>query len=213
MGFIERIEKEWPMLRAAPYSFVILLVSGLVVGALAIYLLFNIFILPGKDANIDALKTRLDLAEKGITVNDSYDQPLLIGTATVVIEMEPNSSSVLSLPSGYIQFVKGEEALLVMEASPVNIGTRIVNNQRFYRAIFELDQTCKAIGNPISSLAKTEYIQINLNPIPAKSKIADGNAIFVFNGSVPTNIKIPRQTMDGNDIIIKDVQKYFKKGK
>ncbi len=143
---------------------------------------------------------------------DPYKQPLRTGTATVVVGLEPNSVSLVQYPSGYIQFMKGQEVLLGMKVSPANIYTKIVNNQTFCNATFELDQTCKSVGNPICHLTKTEFAEISLNIIPAKSRITDGYAIFTFNSSVRIVIPIPSQIMDGNTIMIQDIQKYFKKG-
>ena len=144
--------------------------------------------------------------------DNPYKQPLRTGTATIVVGMEPNSVFLTRFPSGYIQFMKRQEVLLGMEVSPANVNTQIVNNQSFCKATFELDQTCKFVGNPICHLIKTEFAKISLNIIPAKSKITDGYAIFTFNSSVHITIPIPPQTTKDNAIIIQDVQKYLRKG-
>jgi len=143
--------------------------------------------------------------------DNPYKQPLRIGTATIVIGIEPNSVFLNEFPIGYIRFMKGQEVFLGMEISPAKVETQIVDNQAFCKAIFELDQTCKAIGNPISHLTKTEIAKISLNTIPVKSKITDGYAIFHFNSSVSTDkIPIPPQTMENDVIIIQGIQEYFK---
>ncbi len=144
--------------------------------------------------------------------DNPYKQPLQTGTATVVIGMKPNSNSLKQFPSGHLQFIKDQKVLLDMDASVDKIYEQIVDNQRFYKATFELDQTCKAIGNPICNLTKTEFVKISLDTIPAKSNIADGYAIFTFNSSASFTILIPPQTMEDDVIIIQDVQKNLKKG-
>lgn len=146
--------------------------------------------------------------------NDPYKELLQTGTATVVIGIEPNSVFLNEFPIGYIQFLKDQEVFLGMGISPAKVETQIVDNQAFCKAIFDLDQTCKAIGNPISHLTKTEIAKINLNIIPVKSRIADGYAIFSFNSSVSTDkIPIPSQTMENDFIVIQNVGKYLKEKK
>lgn len=143
---------------------------------------------------------------------DPYKQPLQTGTATIAIITEPNSVPLMRLPTGHLQFMKGQEILLHMNASMDKVYEKVVDNRRAYKATFELDQICKAVGKPIYNLTKTEFVKISLSVIPAKSKIVDGYAIFTFNGSATFTIFIPPQTMEDDVIIIQDIQKNLKKG-
>src|SRR5690606_21071811 len=52
------VMREWPKVRAAPWSFAACLVAGVVLGALVVYSLFQSFVIPGKDATIQQLSLR-----------------------------------------------------------------------------------------------------------------------------------------------------------
>jgi hypothetical protein len=218
----KHFKERWPTMKTTS-RMASIFVAGLIIGGIATYFFDRSYIIAGKDAQIDSIKQERDsyknqrdeLKEKQTKAEnqtDPYEQPLRTGTATIVVKMEPNTASLELFPNGYLLFVKDQEVLLRMDAPADRIYGAIKNNQCLYKAIFELDQTSQAIDNPISHLLQNASIEIYLNSIPSKSKVADGNAIFIFNDSVPP-IKMPisPQTMDGNAIIIKDIQKYFKK--
>ncbi|MGD0596689.1 MAG: hypothetical protein ABSA64_04085 [Sedimentisphaerales bacterium] len=59
MWIVERWEKEWPKVKKAPFAFIISLVIGLLVGAIGVFLLYNYFVLPGKDSNINSLQSTI----------------------------------------------------------------------------------------------------------------------------------------------------------
>jgi hypothetical protein len=50
--------REWPKVRSAPWSFFACTVAGVVLGAFAVYALYQLFVIPGKDATIQQLSLR-----------------------------------------------------------------------------------------------------------------------------------------------------------
>ena len=55
------LKEEWPEVKKAKFSFFLCTIVFLMVGGSAVFLLFNSFILPGKDATIEALKTKVEI--------------------------------------------------------------------------------------------------------------------------------------------------------
>lgn len=213
--------KEWPEMKDAPFAFIICSLVGVGLGVLIMTLAFEHLVIPAKDAHINLLQDETNklVREKENqpkidNQNDPYEQHLFTGTATIVVKTEPNAAIKKLLPEGYLLFVKNKEIILRMDLSIDKVFERMENNQQIYKAAFELDQTSKAVDNPINQLAQNDFIQIYLNAIQPQSKIEDGNVLFIFNSSVPPiRMLIPPQTMDGNVIFISDIQQYFKKEK
>ncbi len=142
--------------------------------------------------------------------NNPYKQPLATGTAETQIIIDSNEGDIVRLLKGHIILVKGQDIFLKMWPSDAVEGKQLGNNNRRFRTTFKLDKIDKAIGKPIYSLAKAELVVIRLDSIPPSSKIIGGFVIFTFNSSVRIKIPIPSQTMEGDAIVIREIQKCFK---
>jgi hypothetical protein len=144
--------------------------------------------------------------------NNPYRQPLQIGKADIEVIVEPNgviNSGINRFGMGYISLFKERDAILAMEGWAGCEQTR--NGQATYWVKPELDIKDKSINKPIYYLAEAQYAAIHFEKLPPKSKVISGEVIFTFNSSVRIEILIPPQTMEGDSIIIPEIQKYFKR--
>ena len=62
-------QEEWPEVRRAKWSFFLCAIAAIIIGAAAIFSLFSIFIIPGKQGQIDLLNQKL---------NDAKDYPEIV---------------------------------------------------------------------------------------------------------------------------------------
>lgn len=60
LEYLNALKQEWPTVKAAPRSFIICFIVGIIIGGGAILFLYSYFVLPGKDAQISLLQTLTD---------------------------------------------------------------------------------------------------------------------------------------------------------
>ena len=92
---------------------------------------------------------------------------------------------------------------------------RIGNNQLRYSGELALHPKNKTTGKPIKYLTNAEVAFIYIfDNMPQDGNVVSGEAIITLNSSVCIKIPIPPKTqiVDGNAIFIQDIQKYITKG-
>ena len=172
-----------------------------------------------KQQGINELRNSLANAQKA--TYDPYEQPLLTGIAYIDIIIGSKDKNIGTnhfnswCYRGRILLVKEQESFLEMwiATMPGIHIERIENNQLRYSGELALKPDNKTTGKPISYLTKADSALIYIfDNIPQDSNIISGKTIITLNSSVRIEIPIPSQIMDGNAIVIEDIQKYFKKG-
>lgn len=140
-----------------------------------------------------------------------YKKIIASGNVDIQVIIDSNAGNTLQFGKGCIVLLKKpKDIFLIMWPSDSTTGEQLGNNQKRFRATFELDKMDKMIGEPIHSLSKAEFIGIRLDTIPQKSKVVGGLVVYMFNGSVPIKIPIPSQMMQKDEITIPITGKYFK---
>jgi hypothetical protein len=153
--------------------------------------------------------------------DNPYKQPLLTGNATIEVIISSDDKSIGTnyfnswCYSGRVSLGTEQELLLEMWVATVpgiHI-ERIENNRLRYSGELALHPNNKTTGKPIKYLTKAESAVILINEhLPPDSNVISGKAILTLNSSVRIEIPIPSQIMDGNNIIIQEIQKYLTKG-
>jgi hypothetical protein len=166
---------------------------------------------------VDSLKTNLfdskkELIElrKKTKYVDPYAQPIETGKATVRIKIKTKEkfNSNYMDRGGYLAFGKGNEEMLAMSDNKCT-GKSINNEEAIFQGVFELNASHKNIGENLTFLKEAEYIQIQFLPLKKNYEIIEGKAICIFNGNARIEFDIPKQTMDKNFILIRNLTKVF----
>jgi len=143
--------------------------------------------------------------------NNPYRE--LIRTATATVEVTIRSSEEIDgryiTAGGYLAFVIKSGAILLV-SSPECFGKQIGEERVQYHGVFDLDTTDIYTKNHIYALKNTEYIQIVFVPIPDNSQVLSGKAVVTINNSVRIEFDVPAQQMTNSNILIKDIQAYFR---
>lgn len=147
--------------------------------------------------------------------DNPYKKPLLTGEGRIEVTVEPNGEMVGSLKSfagwGCI-LLANDSNDIILEMGGAAARRQIENGQWVFFVLPKLDAKDKSVNKPVHNLTTAKDAAIMFERLPPNSRIIDGNVSLSFNSSVLFEIPmIPSQIMDGNAIIIKDVQKYFKK--
>jgi hypothetical protein len=156
-------------------------------------------------------------------ITDPYKQPLLTGNATIEVIISSDDKNIGTnfhnswCYRGRIFLVKEKEQELFLEMWIATVPgihiERIENNQLHYSGELALHPNNKTTGKPIKYLTKAETALICIyDNIPQDGNVISGEAIITLNSSVCIKIPIPPQIMDGNIIVIQDIQKYITKG-
>jgi len=140
-----------------------------------------------------------------------YRQPIRTGTSTVevvIISREDVNTRYID-GGGYIAFCKGKEALLVMSSTECT-ARQTGKGEVIYRAVFNMDATDPAVGEPVNFLKKAaEYVQIRFLPMPEKTKVSAGKVICTFNSEVQVEIIIPPQETVKGLIFVRNLEGVF----
>jgi TIR domain len=147
----------------------------------------------------DTLKTlteRMDEAKPN-------QQPIRTVTATIEIVRDAVGSSDygelkvgvnardLGCPSQVTLF-RGSEALLTL-SSPECFIRKERNGELIYRVVVNMDPADSANGQPVSWLAHAESMRVDIDQIPADSRISRGKALLIINSTMRIEISIPPQ--------------------
>lgn len=147
--------------------------------------------------------------------DNPFKKPLLTGEGRIEVTVKPSGKMVGGLKSfagwGCI-LLANDSNDIILKMGGVAGRQQIENGQWVFFVLPKLDAKDKSVNKPVHNLTTAKEAAIMFERLPPNSEIIDGNVSLSFNSSVPFEIpKIPSQIMDGNAIIIKDVQKYFKK--
>ncbi len=151
--------------------------------------------------------------------NNPYKQSLQTGTATIEIVInsinKPEKDLCLGYNSGTFTLLKKQDVLLSMTSPNSSYYPSDSNKTTFKAAGFILNDAKNVIGKPIYNLTKAESAEIYMcgfSELPENSKVISGEVNLIFNYNAPIKIKIPSNIMDGNKIIIEDIQKHLTRG-
>lgn len=139
-----------------------------------------------------------------------FIQPIRTASATVevVIESDADINANFMDSGGYLTLAKDHKPLIIT-ASTQSIGKKIGDKEVMYRGVFNMDASDSAVGQQIKYLQDADITQIVFFQIPKNSTVIRGNAILTINSEFRLEIKIPKQTMINEFILVNDLKKTF----
>ncbi len=180
-------------------------ISFLIIGGIVIVALGAV---AGGMDNIVSLWNKLvhKHPESSVPLQDIMDTSIVSATATVEVTITSDRSGVKNhiMPGTYVAFAKDGQALLVMSSMTCRSEQK-GNNSVLYSSTLSMEPGNEAFDKPLSFFKQTDYIQVCLKPIPARSRILSGRVVCVFNDVIPLEIQIPSQEMVSDVIAIRDI--------
>lgn len=142
---------------------------------------------------------------------DPLQQPIASASASVrvVISSEEDLDVHYMGRGGYVAFARGDETLLIAVANE-SYARQTVSGEVEYTGLFQMPATDSAVGKPISFLQEAEYLQISFRMIPPDSRVLNGEAIIVINGSQRFEFQIAPQTVQGEKLFVRGVKGFMK---
>lgn len=148
-----------------------------------------------------------------LELEDPLYKPIASATATVEVNIESSDQINIRLMErggGYLAFCRETDALLVT-SSKDSYARQTGNNVVIYSAVFQMPATNSAVGKPIEFLKDSDYLQIKFLELPNNSKVLEGRAVVVINGSMRFEFLIPPQKMQEDIIFVKGIKGFIEK--
>ncbi len=137
-------------------------------------------------------------------------KPILAASASVEVRIKSDwdFNGLVANMKAYLAFGKEDKSLL--KASSIGyIASQTGKGEVIYKGDLVMEANDSAVGNPVSFLRDTEYIQIVLGGMPPDSNILGGNIICTINNSVRLESAIPPQKLANNKIFIRNLSKFL----
>jgi hypothetical protein len=128
--FIDLWKKEWPIMKSAPFSFLICLVVGIFVGLMSIHLLYAHFVIPGKDSTINSKDTIIN--SKDLTISSLQQE-----RDSLKAKLQEQDNSKAKSQAGQIQWylkIKRTDYVTDKDGNPIDTPFRvtpIINGQKY----------------------------------------------------------------------------------
>jgi hypothetical protein len=143
-------------------------------------------------------------------IDNPYDE--LIRTVEAHVEIvveEKEEKHARNLGGGgFLGFGKEDEPLIFCEgADSFTIPSGGGRNK--YIGDFDMIATSNATQHSINYLKEAEYVQIEIRALSENMTVLEGTAVVIINCDTRIELPIPRQTMVGKDIFIRDIKAYL----
>ncbi len=140
-----------------------------------------------------------------------YRQPIRTATATVEIfinSSEPYNRNHFIDEGGYLGFGQGTQALLITSAIDC-LANQEGGDRVKFRGVFAMTSADPSVGQLVTNLRKSEYVQIEFLPMPKPAHVIGGRAIVLINNDVQLDILIPEQDTNDGKIYVRDLKQAF----
>ncbi len=158
----------------------------------------------------EALRKLADELEKLKNYVDPLKKPISYAVADieVIVKSDEQINTTYMDRGGLLVFVKNNQSLLLVSDTK----SRARQNGKgeiIYKGNFQIQSNYSQIGKPVEILQESDLIQIEFNKIPENSNVLGGKASVIINGDLRFDFEIPQQRMDGNKIIIREIEDKF----
>lgn len=156
---------------------------------------------PGEEINT-SLKKIVERLEQ----QDPLRQPIVSCnvTATVFVKSDEKVNSHFMGGGGYVAIAQ-DSSTLIHASSHESWGNQLGNGIVRYMGAFIMPADSSAVGKPIQSLQKGQYLQIEFAMIPENCLVTEGKVIIVLNGLTRLEFDIPEQQSDVRRIFVRDL--------
>lgn len=179
----------------------ILIVLGIVVGAVA-------FLLTSLDTIFDFCGKYIlgHDATQQTAPQDIFERPIAGAAASVEVDVRSDEQiNTHNMNVGMsMAFARERESLLLMTSGD-SYARQMGNSTVRYSGSLRMSLTDKAFNQPLSILKNVRYIQLQVGAIPMNSEILSGAVNCAFNEGIPVRVPVPPQKMQGNRIMVRDV--------
>ncbi|MDD2702732.1 MAG: hypothetical protein PHC33_01825 [Candidatus Omnitrophica bacterium] len=137
---------------------------------------------------------------------DLLKDPISFALAEVEVAVQSSQEVAAHYKSegGFLGFVKDCRFLLV------TLDTQSYANQNgkgevVYKGVFLIQPGFSAVGEPVEILREADMVRIMFRKIPENSRVTGGKASVSVNGNIRFEFEIPPQKMQGENIIIREI--------